>query len=589
MNAANFADKLGAKKNARGWLAKCPAHADNTASLSISEGSDGKVLLKCFAGCDFAAIVTAANVEPQALFPGDSEPKAASKPVFDCAYDYRDESGELLYQAVRLKNPKTFRQRRPFENGWRWSLPASVRKVLYGTEKLSKAPQGSTVYLVEGEKDADRLNKGGLLATTNIGGASSDADSKWQDGYTQQLRGHRVAIIQDNDEPGKRHAQSVSRKLTSAKIKNVIVELPGLDEHGDFSDWAAAGGTKREFIEICNDALLADAAKGFSSSSDRLVDANEIRKRNISRVLDYNISYLDDELLGIHPNDIVIIMAATGAGKTTLGSILASNAAKSGSRVAFFALEAYQNEIEIRDLYRAIITMAKEAGDYRGWMTQQMWVKKGIKELDKFVQPCIEHLQKKLKSMFTFYRTASFGQEDVEREFIALKGKVDLIVLDHIHYIDTDGNENQALKNITKAIRDCGQRLDIPVIVIAHIRKRGTNANNKQMMPVSDDLHGSSDIAKMATVIISVAPARDEEFRATEPDIANTFMSVVKDRIGGDKGFAALMQFSLTEMNYKTKYRICRRMPDGSAQIAEKVPNWAHSAVRGVQHEFQGI
>lgn len=41
----------GTKKTARGWLAKCPAHTDRHASLSIGEGSDGRVLLHCFAGC----------------------------------------------------------------------------------------------------------------------------------------------------------------------------------------------------------------------------------------------------------------------------------------------------------------------------------------------------------------------------------------------------------------------------------------------------------------------------------------------------------------------------------------------------------
>ncbi len=39
------------KKNGASWTACCPAHEDNQASLSIAEGTDGRVLLNCHAGC----------------------------------------------------------------------------------------------------------------------------------------------------------------------------------------------------------------------------------------------------------------------------------------------------------------------------------------------------------------------------------------------------------------------------------------------------------------------------------------------------------------------------------------------------------
>jgi putative DNA primase/helicase len=52
MTATEVATQLQAKKNGAGWLAKCPAHDDNRASLSIGEGRDGRVLVRCHAGCD---------------------------------------------------------------------------------------------------------------------------------------------------------------------------------------------------------------------------------------------------------------------------------------------------------------------------------------------------------------------------------------------------------------------------------------------------------------------------------------------------------------------------------------------------------
>lgn len=58
------------------WVACCPAHDDQDPSLSITEASDGKVLLKCWAGCSAAEIVGAVGLEMRDLFPdGDRLPR----------------------------------------------------------------------------------------------------------------------------------------------------------------------------------------------------------------------------------------------------------------------------------------------------------------------------------------------------------------------------------------------------------------------------------------------------------------------------------------------------------------------------------
>jgi hypothetical protein len=49
-------------------IARCPAHDDKKQSLSVSEGDDGRALIKCFAGCEFEEIVAALDLKPQDLF-----------------------------------------------------------------------------------------------------------------------------------------------------------------------------------------------------------------------------------------------------------------------------------------------------------------------------------------------------------------------------------------------------------------------------------------------------------------------------------------------------------------------------------------
>lgn len=152
-------------------------------------------------------------------------------------YDYVDEDGELLYQAIRYA-PKTFRARRPDgKGGWEWSI-SGVSRVLYRLPELLAADPHETVFVVEGEKDADRLASLGCVATTNIFGAG-----KWRDEYSETLRGRSVVILPDNDEVGRTHARQVAASLRDVAGSVKVVELPNLPNKGDVSDWLDAGGT----------------------------------------------------------------------------------------------------------------------------------------------------------------------------------------------------------------------------------------------------------------------------------------------------------------------------------------------------------
>jgi DNA primase len=50
------------------WMACCPAHEDKSPSLAVTESPDGKILLRCFAGCDALDVVHSLNLELADLF-----------------------------------------------------------------------------------------------------------------------------------------------------------------------------------------------------------------------------------------------------------------------------------------------------------------------------------------------------------------------------------------------------------------------------------------------------------------------------------------------------------------------------------------
>jgi hypothetical protein len=157
-------------------------------------------------------------------------------------YDYTDADGNLLYQVVRY-DPKDFRQRRLDGNGrWIWKL--DERRVPYRWSDILKYPDG-TVFICEGEKDADRVASLNQCATTVAAG-------KWTDECVKALAGHDCIILQDNDDAGRAKALAAAQALhgTAASIR--IVALPGLPDKGDVSDWLDLDPRRAEkLVDVC--------------------------------------------------------------------------------------------------------------------------------------------------------------------------------------------------------------------------------------------------------------------------------------------------------------------------------------------------
>jgi hypothetical protein len=205
---------------------------------------DGVAALQWLTGLDFKATV-AQLTDHLGLQNGNGGTRDAK---IVATYDYCNEQGDLLYQVVRY-DPKDFRQRAPKPGGgWTWTVK-NIRKVPYRLRELLVADLATIIYIVEGEQDVDRLVKARLVATTNAGGAG-----KWRPEYNEHFVGRHVVILPDNDELGRKHDQQVATALHSVVASVKVVELPGLPEKGDVSDWLTAGGTVEELARLVEEA-----------------------------------------------------------------------------------------------------------------------------------------------------------------------------------------------------------------------------------------------------------------------------------------------------------------------------------------------
>lgn len=285
--------------------ARCPAHEDNRNSLSISKGDSGGIVMKCHAGCDTREVVAAAGLTMKDLAPTDI---ITTKPTIAATYDYTDEAGNLKYQVVRMM-PKDFRQRRPDGKGdWIWSLKG-VKRYPYRLVELLES-EASYVFIVEGEKDVERLRKHGLTATCNAGGAG-----KWTDAMSPYLQDRNVAVLPDNDESGRKHAAKVKDSLERAGATRVrILELPNVPDKGDVSDWFDLGHTGDDLLK------LVKPTSSIVDLQQSSLDFIETIGTRDNTLISSGLKELDYALAGgIAKGEMVVVGGRPGHGKSALG------------------------------------------------------------------------------------------------------------------------------------------------------------------------------------------------------------------------------------------------------------------------------
>jgi hypothetical protein len=249
---------------------------------------------------------------------GLKDPDPAPQPreraqLFTLYYDYRDETGAIVSR-VRRTPDKRFIQLGPDGNGGFHAAKgcmSGVRRVPYRLPEMLAADPNRAVFVVEGEKDADRLASLGLVATCNAEGAG-----KFRDEHAPHFAGRKVVIIPDNDDAGEKHAADVAVKLKGIAKVLTILRLPGLPPKGDVSDWLDARGTVEKLKELARAALEQPVAT--------LSAANELAVPLVSAT-----PYVWREPTAIPPRDWIYgrsilrghlraVVAQGGAGKTTL-------------------------------------------------------------------------------------------------------------------------------------------------------------------------------------------------------------------------------------------------------------------------------
>jgi hypothetical protein len=260
------------KRSGGGWTARCPAHEDHHASLSVGVGNDERVLLRCFAGCSTEDVVRALGLEMRDLFSegggGVVYPSRTDATVqrSGCTLAQYAESKRLPADFLRalgvaevsyLKSPAV---RMPYLDAhgeeacvrFRVSLDGDVKVrskkgsklCLYGLHRLARAREAGYVILVEGESDTQTLwlHNYPALGLPGAGNWDEERDAP----HVQGLDAVYVVVEPD------RGGQAVLDWVRASKIQE-RVRLVQLGETKDVSDLHVADPDR--FRELFEQAL----------------------------------------------------------------------------------------------------------------------------------------------------------------------------------------------------------------------------------------------------------------------------------------------------------------------------------------------
>lgn len=199
------------------------------------------------------------------------------------AWDYHDAGGTVIYRKVRMalaNGDKSYRFEHPDGRGGWGKGRGDARPVPYRLSDLVAASKDALIYMVEGEKQADKLAGWGLVAT-------SSKDWRGYD-FSGYVKDRTVAILPDNDDQGAKIAADAKAAVERAGGTAFLVELPGLPPKGDIMDWrgdcaelerltdAAMRGTVETFPLIDLAAWATNDPAPRQWSLDRLVPKGEV-------------------------------------------------------------------------------------------------------------------------------------------------------------------------------------------------------------------------------------------------------------------------------------------------------------------------
>ncbi|MFD3396725.1 AAA family ATPase [Alteromonas macleodii] len=384
-------------------------------------------------------------------------------------YIYTNEDGEPLYKVIRAhdrQGKKSFYQN-GFVNGQFVKSMDGVTPVPFKLTELSTRTS-EPVYIVEGEKDAERLLNGGLLATTNSGGANN-----WKPDLNRHFESRDVIIIPDNDETGRKHAIKVCENLAeiakTIKVVHLNKQWRKMPEKGDVSDFLNAGYVIEDLARVAHDTLLYGVPDAREWLSDALITDDMLNTTPPAR---------QHLICGLLPAGVVGIIGAPGGTGKSMCALQMSISIACGA--AFFGHEIERPckvlylsaEDDKEECWRRLNSFVT-SNSINGWKGNEEPIDAELLKQNLFIKSLVGE---------SFLLTQAEGtgvamptcEADNLADLVAQIDNIKLIIVDtYSRFNGGRENSNEDAAQFIKACERLSKKTGATILIIAHTRKGG--------------------------------------------------------------------------------------------------------------------
>lgn len=225
----------------------------------------------------------------------------------------------------------------------------------------------------------------------------------------------------------------------------------------------------------------------------------ERRARNIQNNCIYGIDILDQYLGWIIENELVVIWAWSGIGKSELSWIIAISNAMRWKKVALLSLEWDIWEIAYRYFQQKMNIKYFDNKNFIRWPEYRL----NIRDVSKYEDQIFNEMPPELDNIYVFDKSFIPNREKLLQLMKDVRWEVDMFIIDHLHYLDYGSDEYGWISDIIRAIKETTEIIKKPVICVSHLSRKFLW---EKRLPNKNDLHGSSNIEKNANTVILLAP-----------------------------------------------------------------------------------
>ncbi|WP_181461357.1 replicative DNA helicase [Arcanobacterium haemolyticum] len=295
------------------------------------------------------------------------------------------------------------------------------------------------------------------------------------------------------------HEQAMLRRLVETGTR--IAQLGYTTDGGDVAELLNLAQSE---VYSMSDSKTSNEYASLYEIIPGLVEELEMNSARDGQLAGLSTGFhdLDKVLLGLRPNQMIIVAARPGMGKTTLAMDFCRHIAiQENKPVAFFSLEMNRNELAMRML-------AAES---------EVWLSKLISgELE---QRDWERISRTLERV---NQAPLYVDDSPNLTMMEIRSKarrmrqqhgIQLIVIDYLQLLTSGGrspeSRQQEVSEFSRSIKLLAKELEIPIIAIAQLNRETERRDSKK--PQVSDLRESGSLEQDADVVILINRPKDRD------------------------------------------------------------------------------